>query len=121
MPATGRYQLTCNQSTSAISPRYYLVRPRVSPKRDVNLRLRLELDVHAGAEVEVHQRVHRLGRRLQDSMRRLCRAHLEVLARLLVDVRRPVDAELVDLRREGHRTAHDRAPVPRHVTMRSAG
>src|SRR5581483_514117 len=70
---------------------------------------------HAGRQVEVHQRVHRLRRSLEDVDEALVRTHLEVLARLLVDVRGPVDAEPVDLRGERHRTAHERAGALRRV------
>src|ERR687890_1190621 len=47
----------------------------------------LELDLHvdAGGQVELHQRVHGLGRRIDDIEHALMRAHFELLARLLVD------------------------------------
>src|SRR3954469_6656970 len=48
----------------------------------------LDLNVDAGGEVELHQRVHRLRRRLHDIEQPLVSSHLELLARLLVDVRR---------------------------------
>ena len=63
----------------------------------------------------MHERVHRLRRCLEDVDQALVRAHLEVLARLLVDVRRPVDAEPVDLRGERHRTADERARALRRI------
>src|SRR5579884_3038230 len=78
-------------------------------------RLRFELDVDAGGEVEVHQRVHRLRRGLKDVDEALVRAHLEMLSRLLVDVRRAVHAEPVDLRGERDRTAHERARALRRI------
>src|SRR4051794_35088624 len=46
--------------------------------------LQLDLDVDAGRQVEAHQRVDRLGRRLVDVDQPLVRADLEVLARVLV-------------------------------------
>jgi hypothetical protein len=47
----------------------------------------LDLDVDAGGEVELHQRVHRLRRRVDDVEEPLVRPDLELLAALLVDVR----------------------------------
>src|SRR2546428_7993218 len=54
----------------------------------VSRSLELDLDVHAGGEVELHQRVHGLWRGIDDVEQPLVRAHLELLARGLVDVRR---------------------------------
>ena len=48
---------------------------------------RLDLHIHAGRQVELHQRVHRVLRRLQDVDQALVRADLKCLARLLVHVR----------------------------------
>src|SRR5690606_25438424 len=48
----------------------------------------LDLDVDAGREVELHQRVEGLLRRLEDVEQTLVGANLELLARLLVGVRR---------------------------------
>src|SRR5215813_12599130 len=56
---------------------------------------RLDLDVHARGQVELHQRVDRLGRRLEDIQKALVGSDLELLPRLLVDVRGAQDAELV--------------------------
>src|SRR5512142_2452632 len=56
----------------------------------------LDLDVHSGGEVELHERVERLARRLEDVEEPLVRADLELLARLLVHVRAAEDGELVD-------------------------
>src|ERR1043165_362640 len=50
----------------------------------------LDLDVDARGEVELHQRVHGLRRRIDDVQEALMSAHLELLAALLVDGRRPV-------------------------------
>src|SRR5215204_4510479 len=71
--------------------------------------LELDLDVHAGGEVKLHQRVHRLRSRIDDIEQALVRAHLELLAALLVDVRRAVDREALDARRQRDRPAHLRA------------
>ena len=49
------------------------------------------------------------------SKQALVRAHLELLAALLVDVRRPVDREALDARRQRDRTPHLRARTLRRV------
>ena len=67
--------------------------------------LDLDLDVDAGGQVEALQRVDRLGRRLEDVEQALVDAHLEVLAAVLVLVRRADDRVAVLL--GGQR---DRAP-----------
>src|SRR5689334_16786434 len=69
----------------------------------------LDLDVDAGRQVEAHQRVHRLGRGVDDVDQPLVRAHLEVLARVLVLVRRADDAVHVLLGWQRHRAGHPRA------------
>src|SRR5262249_13564429 len=56
----------------------------------------LDFHVDAGREVELHQRVEGLLRRLEDVEEPLVRADLELLARLLVHVRRTQHAVLVD-------------------------
>src|ERR1051325_4308424 len=68
--------------------------------------LELDLDVDAGGEIELHQRVHRLRGRIDDIEQALVRAHLELLAALLVDVRRTIDRELLDPGRQRDRPAH---------------
>src|SRR2546425_12390348 len=59
----------------------------------------LELDLHvdAGGEVELAEGVDRLLRRLEDVEQPLVGADLELLARLLVDVRRAVHGEASDV------------------------
>src|SRR5688572_9235395 len=68
--------------------------------------LKFDLDVDAGREVELHQCVHRLRSRIDDIEKPLMRAHLELLAALLVDVGRPVHRELLDARRQGNGSPH---------------
>src|SRR5690349_1176030 len=63
----------------------------------------LDLDVDAGREVETHERVDRLRRGVNDVDEALVGAHLEVLAGVLVLVRRANDAEDVLLGRQRHR------------------
>src|SRR3954464_11441052 len=71
--------------------------------------LELDLDIDAGGEVELHQRVHRLRRRIDDVQEALVGAHLELLAAFLVDVWRTVHREFLDLGRQRDRTTHLRA------------
>src|SRR5437016_13899471 len=47
----------------------------------------LDLDVDAGGKVQLHERVDRLRRRVDDIEQALVRPHLELLARRVVDVR----------------------------------
>src|ERR1041384_994314 len=65
--------------------------------------LQLDLDVDASGKVEPHERVHRLRGRVDDVDQTLVRTHLEVLARVLVLMRRADDAEGGDFRRQPHR------------------
>src|SRR3982751_4897630 len=60
------------------------------------------------ASLELHQRGYRLRRRIDDVEHALVSPDLELLARLLVDMRRAQDGELLDLGRQRNRTAHAR-------------
>src|SRR5262245_13480412 len=71
--------------------------------------LQLDLDIDAGGEVELHQRVNRLRRRIDDIEQPLVGAHLELLAALLVDMRRAVHGEFLDPGRKRNRSPHFRA------------
>ena len=62
-------------------------RPSRAAVRTVPGLLGLEFDVYASRQIEVHERVHRLRRRLQNVDEPLVRAHLEVFAALFIDVR----------------------------------
>src|SRR5262245_24305631 len=73
------------------------------------LSLKLDLDVDAGRQVELHERIDCLRRGIDDVEQALVRAHLKLLAALLVDVRRAVDGEALDARRQRNRPAHLRA------------
>src|SRR3954454_10978519 len=65
--------------------------------------LQLDLDVDTSRQVESHERVDRLRGRVDDVDQSLVRAHLEVLARVLVLVRRADHAVAVDLSGQRHR------------------
>src|SRR6195952_2430765 len=70
---------------------------------DMSRSLELDLDVDVGGQVEAHERVDRLRRRIDDVDQPLVRAHLEVLAAVLVLVRRSDNDDHVLLRGERHR------------------
>src|SRR5690242_7785166 len=57
---------------------------------------RLDLHIHARRQIQLHQRVHRIRRRLQNVNQPLVRAHFKLLARLLVHVRRPQHRPAID-------------------------
>src|ERR1700710_809916 len=69
----------------------------------------LDLDVDAGRQVEPHERVDGLRGRVDDVDEPLVGAYLEVLAAVLVLVRRPDDHVDVLLRRQRHRAGDLRA------------
>ncbi|CAA6605116.1 hypothetical protein MTBLM1_40320 [Rhodospirillaceae bacterium LM-1] len=76
-----------------VMPSFWAMRP---VRMSVVPFLELDLDVHAGGEVELHQRVHRLGRGVNDVEKTLVRTDFELLARLLVNVRAAVHRKLLD-------------------------
>src|SRR5688572_21364591 len=63
-------------------------------------------DIDAGGKIQLLQLVDRLRGRLDDVDEALVRAGLELLHRLLVDVRRTVDRELLDARRQRDRAGN---------------
>src|SRR6478735_9838050 len=71
--------------------------------------LQLDLDVDAGRQVELHQRVHGLVGRVDDVHQALMGADLELVTARLVDVRRTQDVETLHAGRQGHGTLDDRA------------
>src|SRR5207302_218153 len=76
---------------------------------------RLDLHVHTRRQIELHQRVYRLRRRLEDVEQALMRADLELLARLLVHVRRPQHAVLVFHRGQRNRSRNLCPGAPRRL------
>src|SRR5205085_4143235 len=111
LPSRSTVTGTCSPASlnTRVIPTFCAITPErifVVPKSQA---LELDLDVDAGGEVELHQRVHRLRRRIDDVEEPLVRAHLELLAALLVDVWRTVDAKLLDPGRQRDRPAHLRA------------
>src|SRR6185312_7767218 len=61
---------------------------------------RLNLHIHSRRKIKLHQRIHRLRRRVENVQQTLMRADLELLSRLLVHVRRTQHRELVLHRRQ---------------------
>src|SRR6266704_7045740 len=68
--------------------------------------LELDLDVNTGRQIELHQRIDGLRGRIDNVEKTLVRAHLELLAALLVDMRRTVDGELLDAGGQRNRSAN---------------
>ena len=94
--------------------------PTGKPKAVRQARLKLDFDVDAGRQIELHQLVDRLGGRAVQLDEALMNAHLELLARLLVDVRRPQDGVLLDVRRQenGARKRRLRCAAPSRRSCR---
>src|SRR5690242_207370 len=64
----------------------------------------LQLDVDAGRQLELHERINRFVGRVDDVHDALVRAQLELVARVLVGVRRNEQREALHLGRQRHRT-----------------
>src|SRR5687768_5979676 len=74
-----------------------------------------DLHVHTRGQIELHQSIDRLRRRLDDVEKPLVGTDLELLARLFVDVRRAVDGELLDARRQRNGTADECTRAARRI------
>jgi hypothetical protein len=86
------------------------------PRRPPLWRLvQLDLDVDARGKLELHQGVDGLVRRIQDVHEALVRADLELIARILVPVRRYQDGESLHFDGQRHRTLDGRAGALRGV------
>src|SRR5713226_1851320 len=68
-----------------------------------------DLHIHTGGKLELHERVDRLGRRLENVEQPLVRPHLELLARLLVHMRTAQNRVARHLRRQRNRSRHFRS------------
>src|SRR6202011_2737876 len=66
----------------------------------------LDFDVDTRGQIELHQGIDGLRGRVDNVEKALIRAHLELLAALLVNVRRTVDGELLDAGRQRNRSAN---------------
>src|SRR6201997_1225455 len=89
--------------------------PRIPVIAMISESSELDLDVDAGREVESHERVDGLRRRVDDVDQPLVCPHLEVLARVLLLVRRADDAVHVLLSRQRHGTGDARAGTGHRV------
>src|SRR5436190_3619016 len=87
----------------------------ICPRGGRRLLRQLKLHVDACSKIELHQRVVRLRRGLHDVEQPLVRSHLELLARLLVDVRRTIDGEFLDPRRKRDGPANESTRAARRV------
>src|ERR1700693_433121 len=74
---------------------------------------RLDLDIHARRQIELHERIDRLLRRLKNIEQALVSADLELLPRLLIHVRRTQHAVFVLHRGQRNRPGNLRAGTPR--------
>jgi len=77
--------------------------------------LELDLDVDARCQVELHQRVHGLGCRIDDVQEALMRPDFELFTAFLVNMRRAVDREAFDAVRQRNRSAYLRARTLRRI------
>src|SRR5579862_360858 len=75
----------------------------------------LDLHIHTGGQIELHERVHRLLRGLENIEQALVGADLELLPRFLVYVRRTQHGVLVLHRGERNRPGNLRTSTPRRV------
>src|SRR5271163_1673540 len=82
---------------------------RIVPNSELNL------DIDTGCEIEFHQRVDRLRRRVDDIEHALVSTDLELLARFLVDVRRTEHRKFLDLGGQWDRAAYSRTCALRRV------
>src|SRR5271155_2314157 len=87
------------------------VMPSLRARRPVRIAIcsELDLDIDTGGEVELHQSVDGLRRRIDDVEHPLVGANFELFARLLVDMRRTQHGIFLDLGRQWNRAAYARA------------
>src|ERR671931_455052 len=111
----GPASITVTGVTSPVSSSKTCVIPSFFPTIPFIPASELDLDVDAGREVEPHQRVDRLRGRRVDVDQPLVRAHLEVLARVLVLERAADHAVDVLLGGQGDRPSDRRAASLRGV------
>src|SRR3954471_23758506 len=107
MTVTGTMRLFSSQSW--VMPSLVPSSPFTLRSKVMSLTSELDLDVDTGRQVEAHERVDGLRRGVNDVDEALVGAHLEVLAGVLVLVRRADHDEDVLLRRQRHGAGHLRA------------
>src|SRR3954451_3842490 len=111
----GPASITVTGVTPPVSGSKTCVIPSFLPRMPLAMSLELDLDVDARREIEPHQLVDRLRRRAEDVDETLVRAHLEVLARVLVLERAADHAVHVLLRRQRDRPSDRRTAALRGV------
>src|ERR1700732_5058020 len=89
----------------------YRLRPAARRAKVISIQkaqhsLKLDLHIDARGQIELHQSVDRLRRRIDDVENPFMSPYLELFARFLIDMRRPVDAEFLDLRRQRNGAPH---------------
>src|SRR5579871_3596256 len=84
-------------------------RPPAWVSADPSRSIQLDLHVDAGGKLELHQRIDRLVGRIEDVHQTLVGAQLELVACILIGVRRHQQGEALHLGRQRHGTAHRRA------------
>src|SRR5262249_5648908 len=99
---------TCSPASvnTRLMPTFCAITPQRICLVLVSRRSELDLDIHAGSEIELHQRIDRLRRRIDNVEQAFMGTHLKLLTALLVDVRRAVDGKLLDAGRQRNRPAH---------------
>src|SRR5580693_9371206 len=98
--------LTTVTGTTLLFSSNTCVMPSLVPRMPflaIALDLLLDVDVDTGRKIDAHQGVNGLRRRIEDVDQPLVSAHLEVLPRVLVLMRRADDAVDVPLGRQRHR------------------
>src|SRR5882724_1317856 len=99
-------------------PSFFPRMPSITAPRSSSMSLLakgLDLDVHTGGQLELHQGVDGLTRGLKDVEEPFVGTDLELLARLLVDVRRAVHRVARDVRGERDGSHDSRSRPPRRV------
>jgi hypothetical protein len=69
----------------------------------VEISLQLDIDFHARGQIQLGQGIDGLRGRFDDIDEAFMGAHLELFLRVLIDKRRPYDAEFLDARRQRYR------------------
>src|SRR6266850_7945578 len=108
-----RLSETSSTVTGCVTPSSVKTRvmPTLRPTNPIDiLKALLDLDLYidSGRQIELHERVHGLVRRVDDVHQPQMRADLQLVARRLVDVRRAQQVEALLARRQRHGTAHHR-------------
>src|ERR1700730_18687995 len=90
--------------------------------KDVKRTLKFDLDIDAGSKIKLHQSVNRLRRWIDNVENALMGPHFKLFARLLIDMRRTVDREFFNSRRQRNGPAYlcSRALCRRNDFLRRA-